>query len=70
MPCCSVFKYLEVCVKLHLLLLSDSGECIEGDIDEIANAVVVDDGVGRRDLCNFSGNESVHVAHYKIKLQR
>ena len=56
-------------VELHLGLLSDGSERVECDVDKIAYAVIVDNGVSRRDLCNLSGYEGVHLARIENNLQ-
>ena len=65
-----VLKDLLVDVELGFLLLSDGGEGVECDIDEITDALVVQDDVGRRFFGHFSSDEGVHFGAVLIKLQK
>ena len=57
-------------VQLHLFFLADGGEGVECDIDEIADALVVDDDVGGRLFGDFPGDIGLHLGAVWIKLQK
>ena len=50
--------------KFRFLLLADGGEGVERDVDEEADAMVVQHDVGRRLFSDFSSDEGVHFGAF------
>jgi hypothetical protein len=54
----------------HFFLLADGGECVECDIDEIADALIVENDEGGRLFGYFTSDVGVHLGAVWIKLQK
>lgn len=56
-----VLTYREMHEKLHALLLAYRRECVQSDINEIPNALIVKHYKGRILLNYSSRNEAIHT---------